>query len=194
MPNIFFREVQPLMQRTYHVAFYLRQEGAVLISMSNFDRAGKGSGWSNGVAFCPRLPSALAASGVYLPRERVEQQKKQNTESEKAASKKWSARAVPIAIFGFFTLSALTVFHRLISGQDPVSNTVGSSYAGLKLVTTIGGLAMVSVIAAGCGLRVMYAFFDWPDPTNTRAMMGAWLALLSGGIIVLLLTPSKRDS
>jgi hypothetical protein len=38
-------------QRTYHVAFYLRQEGAVLISMSNFDRTGKGSGWSNGVAF-----------------------------------------------------------------------------------------------------------------------------------------------
>jgi hypothetical protein len=178
-------------QRTYHVAFYLRQEGAVLISMSNFDYAGKGSGWSNGVAFCPRLPSALAASGVYLPRESSEQHKSQDVESEKAVSKQWRARVVPIAIFSFFTLGALSFFYRLINGQDPGSNTVGSSNARLKLATTVGGLAMASVIAAGCGLRVMYAFLNWPDPTNTRTILGAWLALLSGGIIVLLLRHRK---
>jgi hypothetical protein len=91
-------------QRTYHVALYLRHEGAVLISMSNFDSAGKGSGWSNGVAFCPRLPGALAASGVYLPRERAERQKGQDEESGTSASDRWSKRLVPAAIFGFFTL------------------------------------------------------------------------------------------
>lgn len=180
-------------QRTYHVAFYQRQEGAVLISMSNFGRAGKGSSWSNGVAFCPRLPSALAASGVYLPRERAERQKKQNAESEKAASEHWSARLVPIAIFGFFTLSALAVFRRLVIGQGPVFYTAGSSDARLKLVTTIGGLALVSVIAAGSSLRVMHALFDWPDPTNVGTMLSVWLALLSGGITVLLLRHRKAQ-
>lgn len=58
-------------RRTYHVALYLRQQGAVLISMSNFDSSGAGAGWSNGVAFCPRLPAALAASETYLPREKT---------------------------------------------------------------------------------------------------------------------------
>lgn len=59
-------------RRTYHVALYLRHEGAVLISMSNFDSTGRGASWSNGIAFCPRLPAALAASGVSLPREKTE--------------------------------------------------------------------------------------------------------------------------
>lgn len=181
-------------RRTYHVASYLRQQGAVLISMSNFDSNGRGTGWSNGIAFCPRLLGALAASGVYLPRpERAEQQKNQNVESEKAASERWSARVVPIAIFGFFTLSALAVFRRLVNGQGPVSPTVGSSYAGLKLVTTIAGLAFVSVIAAGSSLRVMHALFDWPDPTNMGTVLSVWLALLSGGIIVLLLRHRKAQ-
>jgi hypothetical protein len=46
---------------------------------------------------------------------------------------------------------------------------------------------VVSVIAAGCGLRVMYALFDWPDPTNRGTILSVWLALLSGGIMLLLL-------
>jgi hypothetical protein len=178
-------------QRTYHVALYGPHEGAVLISRSNYDRGGKGSGWSNGVAFCPRLPVALAATRIYLPPERTEQHKSQNEGSEKAASKQWSARVFPIAIFSFCTLGALSFFYRLINGQDPGSSTMGRSDTRLKLATTAGGLAMVSVIAAGCGLRVMYAFFDWPDPTNTRTIMGAWLALFSGGIIMLLLRYRK---
>lgn len=160
--------------------------------MSNFDSTGRGANWSNGIAFCPRLPGALAASGVYLARrERAEQQENQDAKSEKAASERWSARVVPIAIFGFFSLGALAVFRRLVNGQGPVSDTVGSSYAGLKLVTTIGGLALVSVIAAGSSLRVMHALFDWPDPTNMGTVLSVWLALLSGGIIVLLLRHRK---
>lgn len=59
-------------QRTYHVALYLRQQGAVLISMSNFDSTGRGAGWSNGIAFCPLLPATLAAAGVNLPREKTD--------------------------------------------------------------------------------------------------------------------------
>jgi hypothetical protein len=179
-------------QRTYHVALYLRQEGAVLISMSNFGRAGKGSGWSNGVAFCPQLPSALAASRVYLPRARTERQKGQNAQSENSTSERWSRRVVPTAIFGFFTLSALAVFRRQISGQGPGSHTLRNSNSQLGFVTTIGGLAVVSVIAAGCGLRVMYALFDWPDPTNARTILSVWLGLLSGGIILLMLRQRKR--
>jgi hypothetical protein len=174
-------------QRTYHVALYLRQEGAVVISMSNFDRAGKGSGWSNGVAFCPRLPAALAASGVHLPRERTEGQKSQNAESGTSTSDRWSNRLVPTAIFGFFTLRALAVFRRLVSAQGLGSESLPSFHSQLSSVTTIGGLTVVSVIAAGCGLRVMYALFDWPDPTNRGTILSVWLALLSGGIMLLLL-------
>jgi hypothetical protein len=179
-------------QRTYHVALHLRQEGAVLISMSNFDSAGKGSGWSNGVAFCPRLPGALAASGVYLPRERAERQKGQDEESGTSASDRWSKRLVPAAIFGFFTLGALAVFRRLVSAQGLGSESQPSFNPQLSSVATIGGLTVVSVIAAGCGLRVMHALFDWPDPTNKGTVLSVWLALLSGGIILLLLRQRKR--
>ena len=154
--------------------------------MSNFERAGTGTGWSNGVAFCPRLPTVLAASGVDLPHERAEQRKSQNAESEKTASGRWPARMAPIAIFGFFTLSALAVFRRLVKGKDLATDTLRSSNPKLNLLTTIGGLAMVSVIAAGCGLRVMYALFDWPDPTNTAAIIGVWLLLLAGGTALVL--------
>jgi hypothetical protein len=179
-------------QRTYHVALYLRQEGAVLISMSNFDSAGKGSGWSNGVAFCPRLPGALAASGVYLPRERAERQKGQDEESGTSASDRWSKRLVPAAIFGFFTLGALAVFRRLVSPQGLGSESQPSFNPQLSSVATIGGLTVVSVIAAGCGLRVMHALFDWPDPTNKGTVLSVWLVLLSGGIMLLLLRQRKR--
>lgn len=178
-------------QRTYHVALYLRQEGAVLISMSNFDRAGKGSGWSNGVVFCPRLPVVLAASGVYLPRERAERQKSQDAESEKVTSERWSRRLVPAAIFGFFTLGALVAFRRVVSAEGPGSETSQISDHQLRFVPAIGALAVVSVIVAGCGLRVMYALFDWPDPTNKGTILSVWLALLSGGIMLLLLRQRK---
>jgi len=50
---------------TYHVGLYLRQKGAVLVSMSSFDP--KGSRWSNGDAFCENLPEVLAHIGVALP-------------------------------------------------------------------------------------------------------------------------------
>lgn len=170
-------------QRTYHVAYYLRQEGAVLISMSNFDRAGKGFGWSNGVAFCPQLPSVLAVSGVFLPGEGAEQHNNQKEQSGTAVSATWSAKVVPIAIFGIFTLGALTVFQRLIRGKDSVSNSAGSAYPGLKLVATLGELALVTLIAAGSGLRVMYALFDWPDPTSFHTILCVWLALFSGGSV-----------
>ena len=86
-------------QRTYQVAFYLRQEGAVLISMSNFDRTGKGSGWSNGVAFSPRLPSALAASGVYLPREREWSSRKNKTTNRKKPRLKSGVRELFPSLF-----------------------------------------------------------------------------------------------
>jgi hypothetical protein len=179
-------------QRTYHVALYLRQEGAVLISMSNFDRAGKGSGWSNGVVFCPRLPAVLAASGVSLPRERAERQKSQNAESEEATSERWSRRLVPAAIFGFFTLGALVVFRRVVSAEGPGSETSQISNHQLRFVPAIGALAVVSVIAAGCGLRVVYALLDWPDPTNKGTILSVWLTLLTAGIILLLLRQRKR--
>jgi hypothetical protein len=179
-------------QRTYHVALYLRQEGAVLISMSNFDSAGKGSGWSNGVAFCPRLPGALAASGVYLPRERAERQKGQDEESGTSASDRWSKRLVPAAIFGVFTLGALAVFRRLVSARGLGSESQPSFNPQLSSLAAIGGLTVVSVIAAGCGLRVMHALFDWPDPTNKGTVLSVWLALLSGGIMLLLLRQRKR--
>ena len=179
-------------QRTYHVALYLRQEGAVLISMSNFNSAGKGSGWSNGVAFCPRLPGALAASGVYLPRERAERQKGQNEESGTSASDRWSRRLVPAAIFGFFTLGGLALFRRLVSAQGLGSESQPSFNPQMSSVATIGGLTVVSVIVAECGLRVMHALFDWPDPTNKGTILSVWLALLSGGIMLLLLRQRKR--
>ena len=149
-----------------------------------FDR--RGSGWSNGAAFCPRLPAALTASGIYLPQERAEQHKDQRAESEEAASKQRSARVVPIVIFGFLTLGALQFFYRLINGQDLGSKTVGSSTDQLQLTTTMVGLSMSAIIAAGCGLRVMHAFLDWPDPTNRGTLLSVWLVVLSGGVIVLL--------
>jgi len=52
-------------RQTYHVGFYLRQKGAVLVSMSSFDP--KGARWSNGYAFYERLPEVLARIGVVLP-------------------------------------------------------------------------------------------------------------------------------
>jgi hypothetical protein len=135
------------------LSLYLRQEGAVLISMSNFNSAGKGSGWSNGVAFCPRLPGALAASGVYLPRERAERQKGQNEESGTSASDRWSRRLVPAAIFGFFTLGGLALFRRLVSAQGLGSESQPSFNPQMSSVATIGGLTVVSVIVAECGLE-----------------------------------------
>lgn len=43
-------------------ALYLRQEGAIL-------RFSRGGGWSDGYAFVPGLPAALAAAGAPLPKD-----------------------------------------------------------------------------------------------------------------------------
>ena len=45
--------------RTYHVAFYLRREGAVLLAWSGH--------WAGGQVFYADLPSVLAQAGIWLP-------------------------------------------------------------------------------------------------------------------------------
>lgn len=49
--------------RRFRVAYYLRQEGAIIA----FSRGGNGSYWSDGYAFSRSLPRALKEVGVSLP-------------------------------------------------------------------------------------------------------------------------------
>ena len=168
-------------QRTYHVAWYQVGQGAIVISKSNFDDPGKRSSWSNGYAFCPQLPRVLAERGINLPREKATPRARQT----ETTSRGWSNRILPIAIFGFFTLGALRVFQRLLKGEHVKSETLRSSDAR-NLAVTIVGLPMVSVIVAGCGLRLVHALFDWPDPTNLLTIGSISLALFAGGVILVL--------
>lgn len=181
-------------RRTYHVALYLRQGGAVLISMSNFDRAGEGTGWSNGIAFSRRLPAVLAANGIDLPQDKTERWENQKPDSAKAASGRWSSRMASIAIFGFFALSALAVLYRLVKGKGRASDSQQNVAPQLNLVATIGGLDLVSIVAAGCALRLIFALFDWPDPTNSAMIVSVWLFLCAGGTILVLQRHRQRIS
>ena len=173
-------------QRTYHAAWYQWRQGAVVISMSNFDDRGKHVSWSNGYAFCPLLPAALAASGIDLPREKTEPRAIQ---PEETASRSWRSRILPVAIFGFFTLGALRVFLRLLTGEAESKTPRSSDVRRTAMI--MAGLAIVSVIAAGCGLRLIYALFDWPDPTNLLSIVSLSLILLGGGVISVLRRPTR---
>jgi len=169
-------------QRTYHVAWYQWGQGAVVISKSNFDDTGKRTSWSNGYAFCPLLPTVLAASGIELPREKTEPR---TIQAEETGPRSWRSRILPIAIFGFFTLGALRFFLQLIKGETPESKTLRISDVQ-NAARTVLGLVIVSIIAAGFGLRLMYALFDWPDPTKLLSIASLSLALLGGGSFVVL--------
>jgi hypothetical protein len=144
-------------QRTYHVAWYERGQGAVVISQSNFDHTGARVSWSNGFAFCPLLPRVLATGGIDLPR--VEREPRA-TQPEETGPRSWRSRILPIAIFGFFTLGALRFFLQLIKGKTPESKNLRIPDVQ-NAARTLLGLVIVSIIAAGFGLRLMYALFDW---------------------------------
>jgi hypothetical protein len=180
--------------RTYHVAQYFRQPGAVLTSMSHYDSRGKGMGWSNGVVFCPDLPAALISSGIPLPAY------KPSPESAEAANRKgkspgrWT-KLLPLAIFGFFTLGSLTAFYAMTFGDMEVHPLHGGYGPGQpKWMGKMIGLPLVSMVAAGACLRMVNALLAWPDPTSIVLIATAWLVLLTFGIAVLVLKSKKNGA
>jgi hypothetical protein len=52
----------------------------------------------------------------------------------------------------------------------------------------------VTMVAAGAGLRVVNAIFDWPNPTSIPIIVGIWLVLLTTGIVVLALKYRKTHA
>jgi hypothetical protein len=174
--------------RTYHVAQYFRQPGAVLTSMSHYDSRGKGTGWSNGFVFCPDLPAALISSGIQVPGD------KPSPAPPIGTANGWT-RLLPLAIFGFFTLGSLTAFYGITFGDMEVHPLHGGySPAQPKWIGKIIGLPIVTMIAAGAGLRMVNAIFDWPDPTSIALIVRAWLVLLTFGIAVLVLKSKKSGA
>jgi hypothetical protein len=171
--------------RTFYVARYLRQPGAVLISMSGYDSNGSGMSWSNGVVFCPGLPALLSNSGISLPGAKPSPAPL----PQETPSAYWSAKLFPLAVFGFFALVSLTAVWGITFGDMGVGPRVhvGGFPSRPKIVGKLVGLPIASMIAAGSSLRVLYTLFDWPDPTNTELIVAAWFALLIGGIGVVAL-------
>ncbi len=178
--------------QTYHVAQYFRRPGAVLMSMSHYDSHGRGTGWSNGYIFCPDLPGALIASGISLPADGPSPSMKAETSKGKGRTPGGWARLLQLVIFGFFTIGSLAAFYGITFGDTEVYPLHGGyGPAQPKWMGKIIGLPMVSMVAAGMGLRVVNALFDWPDPTRLTTIVGVWLALLTFGIAVLILKSRK---
>ena len=164
---------------TYHVARYLRQPGAVLISMSGYDSSGRGMSWNNGVVFCPALPAILTRTGISLPGAKA------RPIEEKTAPAGWKTKLLPLAIFGFFVIVSLSSLWGMVLGKMEVYSPGSGAPMRPQWLGKLAALPIVTIIAAWSSLRVLYTLFDRPDPTNKALVIAVWLVLLLAAVGVL---------
>jgi hypothetical protein len=90
-------------------------------------------------------------------------------------------------------LLSLTAFCGITFGQMDVRARSGQAVHP-KWIGKVVALPIVTIIAAGAGLRVVNSLFGWPDPTNATLIIGVWLALLTTGAAVLALRFRKSGT